>query len=68
METTKCEKIDAGWFVFFTWQSEPETQVEMVRIGASCLGNAISVALRMASRSNIYIVGVSPDLGVMEIQ
>ena len=65
METTQAEEIDAGWYVFYTWQNQPAVKVEMVRIAASCLGNAMAAAKEMASRSNIYLIGITPELGVM---
>ena len=64
METTQSEKIHCGWYIFYTWQETPAVEVEMVRIAASCLGNAVTAAIEIASRSNIYLVGVTPELGV----
>ena len=66
METAQGEKIDAGWYVFYTWQNQSAIKVEMVRIAASCLSDAMTAAKELASRSNIYLIGITPELGVME--
>ena len=65
METSQSEKVHCGWYVFYTWQFAPAVEVEMVRIAASCLGDAVTAAKEIASRSNIYLIGVTPELGVM---
>jgi hypothetical protein len=66
MVTTEAEEIHAGWYVFYTWRDEPALEVKMVRIAASCLGNAMTAAIEMASRSSIYLIGITPELGVRE--
>jgi len=58
------KELHCGWYVFYTWQFTPAIEVEMVRIAASCLGDAVTAAIELASRSNIYLVGVTPELGV----
>lgn len=63
---TQAGEIHCGWYVFYTWQNQPAIEVGMVRIAASCLGNAVTAAIEMASRSNIYLIGITPELGVKE--
>lgn len=54
--------MNADWYVFYYEGDE----VKMVRIASNCLGNALAVAQELASRCNLNLVGVAPDLGVGE--
>lgn len=60
------EDVRPEWYVFFTWRGEPAVKIETTRISASCLGDAVEVAKQITKTSNLYLIGVAPDLGVKE--
>ena len=62
--------VRADWFVYYT-SGSPEQQktgypIEMIRIGADCLGNAITAAKEIAKMCRLQIVGVVPGVGVRD--
>ena len=59
-------KIRVEWYVFYTYRERPAIEVEMTRIASDCLGNASTAAEEMADRCNLYLIGVTPDLGLGE--
>lgn len=64
------ENVRADWFVYYT-SGSPEQQktgypIESMRIGASCLGDAITAAKELAKLCRLQIVGVVPDVGVRD--
>jgi len=62
------ENIDADWFVFYNNRLaiNGSATIEMLRIAASCLGDAITVAKEVANRCNLQLVGICQDVGVAE--
>ena len=61
-------EVRPEWYVFYLPRlATPVATVEMIRISATCLGDATIVAKELAKRSEITIIGVCPDLGASEV-
>ena len=58
--------LTTNWYVFFSEKKDP-LKPKSIRIGASCLGDAATTAIEWASRCNIDLIGVAPDIGVAEV-
>ena len=63
-EVDMNSKVNGGWYMYYTRKKTPE--VAMLRIAASCLGDAITTAKSLAQQCKLGLVGVAPDLGVEE--
>ena len=63
-EVDTNSKVNGGWYMYYTGKRASE--VAMVRIAASCLGDAITTAKSLAQQCTLGLVGVAPDLGVEE--
>ena len=58
-------ELNSSWYVFFSEKKDPLSP-KVIRVGASCLGDAMTTAVEWAKRCSVDLIGVAPDIGIPE--